>query len=66
MVDTLVNTHAFLTLYATIDGFDPQEHPFKPSAHKLDRWILSRLNSLIMVVEKALSVNDYLNSSKAT
>ncbi|MDQ0661290.1 isoleucine--tRNA ligase [Paenibacillus sp. W2I17] len=65
MVDTLVNTHAFLTLYATIDGFDPQEHPFQLSAHKLDRWILSRLNSLILVVEKALLVNDYLNSSKA-
>lgn len=65
LVDTLVNTHAFLTLYATIDGFDPAEHPFQPSAHKLDRWIVSRLNSLIIVVEKALAVNDYLNSSKA-
>ena len=31
MVDTLVNTHAFLTLYATIDGFDPAEHPFQLS-----------------------------------
>ncbi|MFD1885358.1 isoleucine--tRNA ligase [Paenibacillus wenxiniae] len=65
LVDTLVNTHAFLTLYATIDGFDPAEHPFQPSAHKLDRWIVSRLNSLIIVVDKALAVNDYLNSSKA-
>ncbi len=65
LVDTLVNTHAFLTLYATIDGFDPAEHPFQPSEHKLDRWIVSRLNSLIIVVDKALAVNDYLNSSKA-
>lgn len=65
MVDTLVNTHAFLTLYATIDGFNPAEHPFKLSAHKLDRWILSRLNSLIVQVDKALAVNDFLNSSKA-
>ncbi|WP_322924551.1 isoleucine--tRNA ligase [Paenibacillus campi] len=65
LVDTLVNTHAFLTLYATIDGFDPAEHPFQLSQHKLDRWIVSRLNSLIIVVEKALAVNDYLNSSKA-
>ncbi len=65
LVDTLVNTHAFLTLYATIDGFDPAEHPFQPSVHKLDRWIVSRLNSLILVVDKALAVNDYLNSSKA-
>lgn len=65
MVDTLVNTHAFMTLYATIDGFDPAEHPFQPSAHKLDRWILSRLNSLIKQVEKGLAVNDFLNASKA-
>lgn len=65
MVDTLVNTHAFMTLYAMIDGFDPAEHPFQPSAHKLDRWILSRLNSLIKQVEKGLAVNDFLNASKA-
>lgn len=64
MVDTLVNTHAFMTLYATIDGFDPAEHPFQPSEHKLDRWILSRLNSLIKQVEKGLAVNDFLNASK--
>ncbi|NGM81741.1 isoleucine--tRNA ligase [Paenibacillus sp. 7124] len=65
VVDTLVNTHAFLTLYAGIDGYDPAEHPFKLSSHKLDRWILSRLNSLILVVDKGLAVNDFVNSSKA-
>ncbi|QWU14922.1 Isoleucyl-tRNA synthetase [Paenibacillus sophorae] len=65
VVDTLVNTHAFLTLYAGIDGYDPAEHPFKLSDHKLDRWILSRLNSLILVVDKGLAVNDFVNSSKA-
>ncbi|WP_342480486.1 isoleucine--tRNA ligase [Paenibacillus sp. FSL L8-0340] len=65
VVDTLVNTHAFLTLYAGIDGYDPAEHPFKVSGHKLDRWILSRLNSLILVVEKGLAINDFVNSSKA-
>ncbi|WP_150266235.1 isoleucine--tRNA ligase [Paenibacillus tepidiphilus] len=65
VVDTLVNTHAFLTLYAGIDGYDPVDHPFKVSEHKLDRWILSRLNSLILVVEKTLAVNDFVNASKA-
>lgn len=65
VVDTLVNTHAFLTLYAGIDGYEPSEHPFKVPAHKLDRWILSRLNSLILVVDKGLAVNDFVNSSKA-
>ncbi|WP_310550244.1 isoleucine--tRNA ligase [Paenibacillus glufosinatiresistens] len=65
VVDTLVNTHAFLTLYAGIDGYDPAEHSFRLSAHKLDRWILSRLNSLILVVDKGLAVNDFVNTSKA-
>lgn len=64
VVDTLVNTHSFLTLYANIDGYDPAEHPFKPSDNKLDRWILSRLNSLIQLVDKGLAVNDFLNSAK--
>ncbi|HEY2493021.1 MAG TPA: isoleucine--tRNA ligase [Paenibacillus sp.] len=65
MVDTLVNTHAFLTLYAGIDGYHPTEHPFQPSNHKLDRWVVSRLNSLIKTVDKGLAVNDFLNASKA-
>lgn len=65
VVDTLVNTHSFLTLYAAIDGFKPEEHEFRPSKSKLDRWILSRLNSLIQVVSKGLAVNDFLNPAKA-
>ncbi|CAM2826178.1 isoleucine--tRNA ligase [Paenibacillus sediminis] len=65
VIDTLVNTHAFLTLYATIDGYKPEEHPFKPSNNKLDRWILSRLNSLVKQVNKGLANYDFLNSAKA-
>lgn len=65
VVDTLVNTHAFLTLYAGIDGYKPEEHPLRPSTNKLDRWILSRLNSLILVVDKALPVNDFVNAAQA-
>lgn len=65
VVDTLVNTHAFLTLYAGIDGYKPEEHPYRPSSNKLDRWILSRLNSLIRLVDKGVAVNDFVNTSKA-
>lgn len=65
VVDTLVNTHAFLTLYASIDGYKPEEHAFRPSENKLDRWILSRLNSLIGTVDKGLAVNDFVNTSRA-
>ncbi|MEF2964653.1 isoleucine--tRNA ligase [Paenibacillus sp. M1] len=65
VVDTLVNTHAFLTLYAGIDGYKPEEHAYRPSVNKLDRWILSRLNSLILLVDKGLPVNDFVNTSQA-
>jgi isoleucyl-tRNA synthetase len=65
VIDTLVNTHAFLTLYASIDGYKPEEHEYKGSTNKLDRWILSRLNSLIAVVKKGLDANDFMNPAKA-
>src|SRR5690606_17910999 len=64
VIDTIVNTHAFYTLYAMIDGFDPDRHPAGPSANKLDRWIVSRLNSLTKQVVKGLDANDFLNPAK--
>ncbi|WP_018756662.1 isoleucine--tRNA ligase [Paenibacillus terrigena] len=65
VIDTIVNTHAFLALYANIDQYDPAAHPERPSQNKLDRWILSRLNSLMQLVSKGLEVNDFLNPAKA-
>lgn len=64
IVDTIVNTHAFLTLYADIDGFDPAQHPFQTPTGRLDRWILSRLHSLISLTNEALSDNDFLTAAK--
>ncbi|QNK54520.1 isoleucine--tRNA ligase [Paenibacillus sp. PAMC21692] len=65
VIDTIVNTHAFYALYATIDGFDPARHKSDRSDNKLDRWITSRLNSLIAQVAKSLDSNDFLNPAKA-
>ncbi|RUS48416.1 isoleucine--tRNA ligase [Cohnella sp. AR92] len=64
VIDTLVNTHAFYALYATIDGYDPSEHKAGESTNKLDRWILSRLNTLIANVNRGLEANDFLNPAK--
>ena len=64
VIDTLVNTHAFYALYATIDGYDPEEHKAGASTNKLDRWILSRLNTLIAQVNRGLEANDFLNPAK--
>jgi isoleucyl-tRNA synthetase len=64
VIDTLVNTHAFYALYASIDGYVASEHNKIKSDNKLDRWILSRLNSLVSDVVKGLEVNDFLNPAK--
>lgn len=65
VIDTIVNTHAFYALYASIDGFDQTAHAESKSDNKLDRWIDSRLNSLIKTVNKGLEVNDFLNPAKS-
>ncbi|WP_028544990.1 isoleucine--tRNA ligase [Paenibacillus taiwanensis] len=65
VIDTLVNTHAFYALYATIDNYDASAYPLKPSNNKLDRWILSRLHTLMTTVSKGLEANDFLNPAKA-
>ena len=51
---TLHNTYGFFSLYANIDQFDP-EAPQVPLADRpeIDRWILSRLHSLIKTVTEA-------------
>ncbi|MCR8845730.1 isoleucine--tRNA ligase [Paenibacillus sp. SC116] len=65
VIDTLVNTHAFYALYATIDNYDPQAYAARTSDNKLDRWILSRLQTLVTSVTKGLETNDFLNPAKA-
>ena len=50
---TLYNTYAFFSLYANIDGFSYLEEitPIT-ERNKLDRWVLSELNSLIKQVKE--------------
>ncbi|MDF2962389.1 MAG: ileS [Paenibacillus sp.] len=64
VIDTLHNTHAFYALYASIDGYNPKDHPQQSAGNELDRWILSRLNSTLRDVVKGLEVNDFLNPAK--
>ncbi len=53
---TLGNTYNFFATYANIDGFDG-EQPRIPVAQRaeLDRWIISRLNTVIGIVDSALA-----------
>lgn len=49
---TLYNTYNFFALYANVDGFVDQEAPVE-NRPEIDRWILSKLNSLIANVDEA-------------
>lgn len=46
---TLYNTYSFFALYANIDGFSINEQDIVPVSEReeLDRWIISKLNSLV-------------------
>jgi isoleucyl-tRNA synthetase len=55
---TLYNTYSFFALYANVDGFDPsaeyKELTFEEKP-EIDRWILSKVNTLIKNVDEALA-----------
>jgi len=56
---TLRNVYNFFTLYANTDGIDPREF-FIPYENRpeLDKWILSKYNSLIEAVINEMEVYD--------
>ncbi len=52
---TLWNTYAFFVLYANIDNFNAGSYELDYSTlGVMDRWILSKLNSLVKTVDKLL------------
>jgi isoleucyl-tRNA synthetase len=51
---TLYNTYSFFALYANIDGFNYSEERIAIDQRpEIDRWIISKLNSLIEEVDQA-------------
>ena len=63
---TLWNTYAFFCLYAEIDGYDPSK--FKLEKCKLsvmDKWILSKLNTLIKTVDTGLAKYEITDTARA-
>ena len=49
----LQNTYSFFALYANIDGFTNQEPQVEfKDRPEMDRWVLSKLNSLVKAVEE--------------
>lgn len=53
---TLWNTYAFFVLYANIDEFDATKYKLEyDKLSVMDKWLLSKLNTLIMTVDENLS-----------
>ena len=53
---TLWNTYAFYVLYADIDDFDPTKYSLDyDKLSVMDKWLLSKLNTLVKTVDEYLS-----------
>ncbi len=63
---TLWNTYAFFVLYANIDNFDATKYELVDSdLTVMDRWVLSRLNSMVKEVDEDLSSYKVTEAAKA-
>ena len=64
-MSTLWNTYSFYILYADIDNFDPTRHDLEKCALTLmDKWVLSRLNTVIKGVDEDLSAYRITESTR--
>ncbi|MBN1891782.1 MAG: isoleucine--tRNA ligase [Clostridiales bacterium] len=62
---TLWNTYAFYVMYANIDEFDPSGKSIADcDLTVMDRWIMSRLNTLIAQVDEKMTDYDITGSSR--
>lgn len=63
---TLWNTYAFFVLYAEIDGYDPSKYTLSSCKLSLmDKWVLSRLNTLIKTVNDGLEEYKIFETARA-
>ena len=60
---TLWNVYSFYVLYANIDNINPLEYKDFVSQNVMDKWIISKLNTLVDEVDKGLEAYDITNSS---
>lgn len=63
---TLWNTYAFYVLYANIDEFNPMDYKLDIDKLSLmDRWLLSKLNTLVKTIDTNLSKYRITESARA-
>jgi isoleucyl-tRNA synthetase len=62
---TLFNTYSFFALYANIDGFDFKENNIPlVERQEIDRWVISKLNSLVKDVKAEFSDYEPTNATR--
>ena len=62
---TLWNAYAFFVLYAEIDGYDPSKYDIsKCKLSLMDKWVLSKLNTLIKTVDEGLNNYQIFETSR--
>ena len=63
---TLWNTYAFFTLYASIDNYDPlTQKADRKDFSLMDKWILSKLQTLIATVDEGLEKYQITETARA-
>ena len=63
---TLWNTYAFFVLYANIDNFDPTKYTLDyDNLPVMDKWLLSKLNSVVKTVDDRLANYKIPESARA-
>ncbi|MFI3237702.1 MAG: isoleucine--tRNA ligase [Lachnospiraceae bacterium] len=63
---TLWNTYAFFVLYANIDGFDATKYTLEyDKLPVMDKWLLSKLNTLIKTVDSNLDAYKIPETARA-
>ncbi|MCB2360993.1 isoleucine--tRNA ligase [Clostridium estertheticum] len=54
-IGTLWNVYSFYVLYADIDNFDPTKYESFESVNIMDKWMMSKLNSLVKDIDQHLT-----------
>ena len=67
---TLYNTYGFFALYANVDGWSPEsiancQLPIADSLTEIDKWVLSKLNSLVKEVTAAYEAYEPTKAGRA-
>ena len=62
-LSTLWNVYSFYVLYAEIDKFNPNKYSDFKSDNIMDKWILSKMNTLIKEIDEKLEKYDITSSA---